>query len=164
MYKIKLLILLLISNFFISCTSNKIQNSQNQYSVSYIGNEFDGLLLDNLIVNHMKALDLYDPSSELEINLTITHSSGVYITNTDNTSDREKITSSSIFNVIDKKKECVAYSENITNSQFFIYASSDKFLSNQAAVKRIKQKNTEEIVRKIILILKNQNFECKIKN
>jgi len=164
MYKIKLLILLLISSFFISCTSNKIQDSQNQYSVSYIGNEFDGLLLDNLIVNHMKALDLYDPSSELEINLTITHSSGVYITNTDNTSDREKITSSSIFNVIDKKKECVAYSENITNSQFFIYASSDKFLSNQAAVKRIKQKNTEEIVRKIILILKNQNFECKIKN
>ena len=164
MYKIKLLILLLISNFFISCTSNKIQNSQNQYSVSYIGNEFDGLLLDNLIVNHMKALDLYDPSSELEINLTITHSSGVYITNTDNTSDREKITSSSIFNVIDKKKECVAYSENITNSQFFIYASSDKLLSNQAAVKKIKQKNTEEIVRKIILILKNQNFECKIKN
>jgi len=164
MYKIKLLILLLISSFFISCTSNKIQDSQNQYSVSYIGNEFDGLLLDNLIVNHMKALDLYDPSSELEINLTITHSSGVYITNTDNTSDREKITSSSIFSVIDKKKECVAYSENITNSQFFIYASSDKFLSNQAAVKRIKQKNTEEIVRKIILILKNQNFECKIKN
>ena len=164
MYKIKLLILLLISSFIISCANNKIQDSQNQYSVSYIGNEFDGLLLENLIVNHMKSLNLYDPLSEFEINLSISHSSGVFITNIDNTSDREKITSTSTFNVIDKSKECVAYRENIITSQFFIYASSDKFLSNQAAAKKIKQKNTEEIVRKIILLLKNQDFECKIKN
>ena len=164
MYKIKLLILLLISSFFISCANNQIQDSQNQYSISYIGNEFDGLLLENLIVNHMKSLNLYDPLSEFEINLSISHSSSVFITNIDNTSDREKITSTSTFNVIDKRKECVAYGENITTSQFFIYAPSDKFLSNQAAAKKIKQKNTEEIVRKIILLLKNQDFECKIKN
>ena len=164
MYKIKLLILLLISSFFISCANNQIQDSQNQYSISYIGNEFDGLLLENLIVNHMKSLNLYDPLSEFEINLSISHSSSVFITNIDNTSDREKITSTSAFNVIDKRKECVAYRENITTSQFFIYAPSDKFLSNQAAAKKIKQKNTEEIVRKIILLLKNQDFECKIKN
>ena len=164
MYKIKLLILLLISIFFISCTSNKIQDSQNKYALSYIGNEFDGLLLENLIMNHMKSLNLYDPLSDFEINLSISHSSGVYITNIDNTSDREKITSSSTFKIVDKKNGCVAYSENITTSQFFIYAPSDKFLSNQAAAKKIKQKNTEEIVRKIILNLKSQNFECKIKS
>ena len=44
MFRIKLLILLLTSLLFFSCTKNNNQN-KIKYSVGYIGGEYDGLIL-----------------------------------------------------------------------------------------------------------------------
>jgi transcriptional regulator CtsR len=46
------------------------------------------------------------------------------------------------------------FNDEINVSQFYIYASSDKYLSNQAAVKKIKKDNTESSVRQFINKLK----------
>ena len=150
MFKIKLLILLLISSFIFSCTSNQINYSNKKYSVAYIGGEFDGLVLKNYLTGSLKNLDVYDPASNYEIQATIGHSSDLFITNTDNTSDREKI--STTLNVIVKNShiDCKIYKDDINVSQFYIYASSDKFLSNEKALEKIKKTNTEVAVDQFI--------------
>ena len=91
MFKIKLSILLLTSLFIFSCTNNQINTSDQRYSLAYIGGGFDGLLLKNYLISSLKNLDMYDPSSNYEIKANITHVSNLFITNSDNTSDREKI-------------------------------------------------------------------------
>ncbi len=63
MSKIKLSILLLISLFIFSCTNNQIIHSKQKYSVSYIGGEFDGLVLKNYLISSLKNLDIYDQTS-----------------------------------------------------------------------------------------------------
>ena len=91
MSKIRLSILLLISFFIFSCASNQVNYSNQKYSVAYIGGEFDGLLLKNYLISSLKNLDIYDQKSKFEIQTRISHNSNLFITNTDNTSDREKI-------------------------------------------------------------------------
>ena len=93
MFKIKLLILLLNSLLLLSCINNRPDNEIN-LSVAYIGGEYDGLLLSNQLRSHLKNFNMLDDSSDLQIQASISHSSSVFITNIDNTSDREKITSS----------------------------------------------------------------------
>ena len=150
MSKIKLSILLLISSLILSCTSNQINHNGQKYSVAYIGGEYDGLLLKNYLKSSLKNLDIYDQNSKFEIQATISHSSVLFITNTDNTSDREKISTN--LNVLIKNNQlnCRIYEDDINVSQFYIYASSDKFLSNQKAVKEIKKDNTEATVKEFI--------------
>ena len=57
MFKIKLLILLLISFFILSCIKNNNHPSDIKYSVSYIAGEYDGLILKNLMTSYLKALE-----------------------------------------------------------------------------------------------------------
>ena len=159
MSKIKLSILLLISYFIFSCTSNQIVHSNQKYSVSYIGGEFDGLLLKNYLVSNLKNLNLYDQISNYKIRARIVHSSNLFITNTDNTSDRERVSTTLYVTVENHDNECQIYSNEINVSQFYIYASSDKFLSNQKAFKEIKKDNTETTVKQFInelLIIKDK--------
>ena len=160
MSKIKLSILLLISFFVFSCANNQINNSNQKYSLSYIGGEYDGLLLKNYLTNGLKNLRIYDQNSNLEIQANINHSSNLYITNIDNTSDREKINTKLSIKIINKKSNCISFNDEITVSQFYIYASSDKFLSNQVAVKKIKKDNTESTVRQFINKLKKIDGQC----
>ena len=47
------------------------------------------------------------------------------------------------------------YNDEINVSQFYIYASSDKFLSNQKQLKKLKKDNTETTVKQFINKLKN---------
>ena len=158
MFKIRLLILLLISSFIFSCTNNQINYSNKKYSVAYIGGEFDGLVLKNYLTSSLKNLDIYDPASKYEIQATIGHNSDLFITNTDNTSDREKI--STTLNVIVKNSHigCKIYKDDINVSQFYIYASSDKFLSNEKALEKIKKNNTEVAVDQFInKLIVNEN-------
>jgi len=150
MSKIKLSILLLISSFILSCTSNHINHNGQKYSVAYIGGEYDGLLLKNYLKSSLKNLGIYDQNSKFEIQATITHSSVLFITNTDNTSDREKISTKLKVLVKNSWIGCKIYEDDINVSQFYIYASSDKFLSNQRAVKEIKKDNTETTVKEFI--------------
>jgi len=150
MSKIKLSILLLINSLIFSCTNNQINYSNQKYSVAYIGGEYDGLLLKNYLKSGLESLDIYDQNSKFEIQATISHSSNLFITNTDNTSDREKISTTLNVKVDNNENGCQVYNNEINVSQFYIYASSDKFLSNQKAVKEIKKDNTETTVKLLI--------------
>ena len=160
MFKIKLLILLLTSFFIFSCTNNQINTSDQKYSLAYIGGEFDGLLLKNYLMSNLESLDIYDKESNFEIKAAINHSSSLYITNIDNTSDREKIDTNLSIKIVNNQSGCEIFNDQINVSQFYIYAASDKFLSNQTAVKKIKNSNTETTVRKFINKLKNIDNKC----
>ena len=154
MLKIKSLILLLTSFILFSCSKNYHHQDQ-KYSIAYIGGEYDGLLLKNFLTIHLNNLDLYDPSSNLELQASISHSSNLYVTNIDNTSDRENINSSLLVELKNNEQGCIVYNDEITVSQFYVFASADKFLSNQKAIKKIKEDNTKELVKKL---LRNLNF------
>ena len=52
MFKIRLLILLLINLLFVSCVSTKKENIIN-FSVAYIGGEYDGLMLSNQLKKYL---------------------------------------------------------------------------------------------------------------
>ena len=160
MSKIKLSILLLISFFIFSCTNNQIIHSNQKYSVSYIGGEFDGLLLKNYLISNLKNSNIYDQVSNNDIRARIVHDSNIFITNTDNTSDREKISTTLYVTVENRDNDCQIYSNQINVSQFYIYASSDKFLSNKKAVKEIKKDNTETTVNQFINELLVNEGKC----
>ena len=160
MFKIKLSILLLTSFFFYSCTNNLSNSSDQKYSLAYIGGGFDGLLLKNYLLSSLKNLDLYEPNSNYQIKANISHSSNVFITNIDNTSDREKIFTTLFVQIIDTFSQCELLNEQIDVSQFYIYASGDKFLSNQTAVREIKKDNTESSVSRFINKLRTIENKC----
>ena len=160
MFKIKLLILLLISFFINSCTNNQNHSFNQKYSLAHIGGGFDGLLLKNYLLSSLKNLNIYDPNSKYEITANINHGSNIYITNIDNTSDREKINTSLSFQIINTVDTCQLSSDQISVSQFYIYASGDKFLSNQTALRKIKKDNTESLVKKFISKLRTLGHKC----
>ena len=150
MFKIKLLTLLLVSIFVLSCTKQDRNLSYNQYSIGPIGGEYDGLILKNLLSTHLRSFNLHSNQSNYEIKSSISHSNNIFITNIDNTSDRERITSYVAIDIFNKLDNCVTdrYEEEV--EQFFVYASSDKFMSNQKALEKIKFDNTEALVKGFI--------------
>jgi len=160
MFKIKLLILLLISFLIISCTNN-IEDKKNKYSLAYIGGEYDGLILKNYLTNHLKSLNEFDNNSNFEIHAKINHFNKVYITNADNTSSREKISSNLVINIFNKDEKCTTFQNNYTLSQFYIFSSNNHFISNQKAVKKIKEDNTENLVKKFINQLNKITLTCE---
>ena len=137
-----------------------IHSSDQKYSLEYIGGGYDGLLLKNYLLSSLKNLDLYDPNSNFKIKANISHRSNIYITNIDNTSDRERITTELSFQVIDAVSQCQILNEQIEVSQFYIYASSDKFLSNQTALRKIKKNNTESSASRLINNLRAIDNKC----
>ena len=160
MSKIKLSILLLTSFFVFSCSNNQINHSIQKYSLAYIGGEYDGLLLKNYLIGSLKSLDMHDQNSNFEIQSNISHSANLYITNIDNTSDREQINTKLSIKIINKESNCIVFNDEISVSQFYIYASGDKFLSNQVAIKKIKKDNTQSTVRQFINKLRKINGQC----
>ena len=160
MYKIKLLILLLVSVFLLSCLKNDLVQNSQKFSVAYIGGEFEGLTLKKYLLNYLKNNNLYDQHSPFEIRSEINHSSNVYITNIDNTSDRENITSTLSIEINHKELGCNIYRDDFTVRQFFIYASSNKLLSNQKAVKKIKTDNSAALIKQFINKLDKIKLIC----
>ena len=161
MFKIRLSILLLTSFFIFSCTNNQIYSPSNQkYSLAYISGGFDGLLLKNYLMSSLKNLNIYDPQSNYEIRANISHRSSLFITNIDNTSDRERITTDLSIQIVDTLSQCQVFVDSINISQFYIYASSAKLLSNQTAVRKIKKDNTESSVKLFLNKLRNNNHKC----
>jgi hypothetical protein len=163
MYKIKLLILLLVSINIVSCSQNNLNKKDISYSVGYIGGEYDGLILNNLLTNYMKLSNVYDQTSRYELRASINHASDIFITNIDNTSDRENITSNLTISIIDERYNCETFYYNDSLSQFYIYASSDKFISNQKALEKIKFDNTEALVRKFLNKINYIKLRCASK-
>ena len=128
MSKIKLSTLLLISFFVFSCTNNQINDSNQKYSLAYIGGEYDGLLLKNYLTIGLKNMKIYDQNSNFEIQANINHSTNLYITNIDNTSDREKINTKLSFNIKDNESNCIVFKDEIIVSQFYIYLSLEAYI------------------------------------
>ena len=159
MYKIRLLILLFISLAFISCTNNN-KSSEFQLSVSYISGEYDGLLLSNQLKSNLNNFGMLNTYSNYEIQGYITHSSNLFITNIDNTSDRERITSSVEVNIYNEQLDCITHKFNEDVSQFYVLAPSDRFISNKTAVEEIKLQNTQYFVRKFINGLTDESLNC----
>ena len=85
---------------------------------------------------------MFDKNSKYEIQANISHSQNLYITNIDNTSDRENIDSSVNVKILNVELNCFTHSFNETISQFYVLASSDQFISNSTAVEEIKVENT----------------------
>ncbi len=164
MFKTKLLILLLINFLFISCTKESDVQNNLKFKVGYIGGEYDGLLLKNTLNSYLNAQNIYDESSQYEIKANISHDSNLYITNTDNTSDRERITSTLSVLINDNRSSCQIYNFNQTISQFYIFAASDLFLSNKKAVKEIKKSNTDELVKEFFKSLNRATLICNDQN
>ena len=163
MSKIKLLILLLISFFIFSCSNNQKNFSAHKYSLAYIGGGFDGLLLKNYLMGNLSNLDIYDKNSNFEIYASINHDTDLFITNIDNTSDRRRIDTSLSIQIIDNISNCNLLNKEIIVSQFYIFASSDKFMSNQKANKKIRKENTQAAVRKFINELSSISNNCNEK-
>ena len=159
MYKIKSLILLLINIALVSCTSNTGSNNFKS-SVAYIGGEYDGLVLSNQLKSHLSNFGMLDKNSNYEIQANISHSQSLYITNIDNTADRENISSNVNIKILNKELDCLTYVFSETISQFYVLASSDQFISNSTAVEEIKNENTEYLVKKFINSLSEDAFIC----
>jgi hypothetical protein len=149
----------LISCLTISCTNKKEENSF-KISVAYIGGEYEGLILSNQLKSQLNNLGMLDESSRYEIQANISHSQNLYITNIDNTSDREQIDSYVDIKIFDKKLNCITYNYDETISQFYVLAKSDQFISNNIAVEEIKIDNTEYFVMSFINSLTESSFVC----
>ena len=140
MFKIKLSILLLISSIFLSCTKNNVNYKDVKYSIGYISGEYYGLILKNLLTNNLSNFGLYDKNSNYRIESSISHSSELFITNIDNTSDRMNVKSTLVIKVYNTKFKCVTYKFNKDVSQFYIFAKSDRYISNNRAEKKLRKK------------------------
>ena len=160
MFKIRLSILSLISILLFSCANTNQSYNYTKLSVDYISGEYDGLLLSNTLKSYLNSFEIFDKNSNYQIQANISHSSNLFITNIDNTSEREKITSNMSINIYDKEENCITYSLNNNVSQFYILTSSDKFISNKKAFEAIKIENTEYLVKKFINNLTKDSFVC----
>jgi hypothetical protein len=143
MSKIKLLILLF--NFFLitSCVEKSL----------------DLDVSTNLLIVHLDSYQLLNQKSEFKIIGNIKHDTNLYITNIDNTSDRENISSELSLKILDKNN-CVVYEFNDYLSQFYLYASSEKFKSNTEAIKKIKFSNSEYLVKQFINDIFGETLIC----
>ena len=159
MFRIKLLILLLINLISFGCVSSN-QLDYKKLSVGYIGGGYDGLLLSNILKSHLNSFNMLDMSSNYEIQASISHSINLFVTNIDNTSDRERITSVANIKIFDKERDCFTDYFKDDVSQFYVLASSDKFISNKSALEEIKSESTEYLTKKFINSLSEESFDC----
>ena len=162
MFKIKLLILLLISIVIVSCVN--VQNNKLKFSLAYIGGGYDGLMLTEQLQKHLNNFGMLDGYSQMQIQGSISHSNNLFITNIDNTSDREKIISTINLKVYDAVLQCYyKYNYNNNVSQFYVLAASDKFISNKSAIDEIKIENIDYLVRDFINNLDENDLICDAK-
>lgn len=159
MSKIKLLILLLISIFFISCASQN-NNQLDQFNINYIGGGADGYLLNSLLKSHLIAIGSYDKNSEYSIDASINHNRAFYITNTDNTSNRDRVSSTLKLKIVHNELKCDAFTFKEEVSQFYIVANANVFTSNDAALEKIKRDNTENLIKNFLSDLRKKNLNC----
>ena len=157
MFKIKSLILLLSSLVFLSCSSNQ-PNSQLKLLLDILW-RVRRAYVNKSIKFTLKNIGMLDENSVYKIQSSISHSQNVYVTNIDNTSDREKVGSSITLKIYNKNSKCFVYSYSDNISQFYILASSDSFNSNKKAVEKIKYENTNYFVKNFINLLNNENLK-----
>ena len=117
--------------------------------------------LKNLLTNNLSNFGLYDNNSNYRIESSISHSSELFITNIDNTSDRMNMDSNLSIKIIDQSNECEIYKFDNEISQFYIFADSNQYISNVVAEKKIKEQNTEQLVKEFINEISRSEIVCK---
>ena len=157
MSKIRLLILSLTSILLFSCTSSQNEN-KIKLSISYIGGGYNGLMLSNKLKSHLNNLNMLDDRSKFQIEASISHTTNLYITNIDNTSDRERVDSSINLKIYDSELDCYTYEYEDNLSQFYVLAAGDKFISNKNAEEKIKEENVDYFIKVFI-----NKFNCNDK-
>ena len=98
---------------------------------------------------------MLDDHSKFQIESSISHTTNLYITNIDNTSDRERVDSSIDLKIYDSELDCYTYEYEDSLSQFYVLAAGDKFISNKSAEEKIKEENID--------YLNNSSFNCNDK-
>ena len=158
MFKIKLLILLL-SSILVNCaTSPKVNNPK--LDLNYISGGVDGVIMDNMLTNLLQNYGLYDGNSKFKLDASISHKSDFFITNIDNTSERNLVSSSLRINIIDQVDNCEIYQSNNEISQFYIVVSTKQFTSNDAAQEKIKKENTENLIKLFLEDYLFNTYDC----
>ena len=159
MFKIKLLILLFISVGLNSCTSKNI--TTNQFSLKYIGGGEDGVIYSNLLKIYLKSLSMLNDNSEYSINTSINHAVNVFITNVNNTSDREMITTEIKAEIKDEDQNCVILNYENSAKQFYVISPNINFTSNTKAIENIKKDNAEILSKELVYFLsKVEKLKC----
>ena len=158
MFKIKLLILLL-SSILVNCaTSPKVNNPK--LDLNYISGGVDGVIMDNMLTNFLQNYGLYDGNSKFKLDASISHKNDFFITNIDNTSERNLVSSSLRINIIDQIDNCEIYQSNNEISQFYIVVSTKQFTSNDAAQEKIKKENTENLIKLFLEDYLFNTYDC----
>jgi len=145
MFKIKLLILLL-SSILVSCASSQ-KVDKPKLDLNYVAGGVNGLIMNNMLKNYLQNYGLYDENSNFKIDSSISHNSNFFITNIDNTSERNLVSSTLNITIMDMVENCEIYQASNEISQFYIVVSSKQFTSNDAALEKIKKDNTENLVK-----------------
>ena len=160
MFKIRSLILLLISLTIISCASKKVTSSQ--FNLKYIEGGESGVLYANYLKMYLKSLDMLNDQSGYSISTSINHEISVFITNVNNTSDREMITSTVKASIKDEDQNCLLINYENNVKQFYVITSNINSTSNTKAVENIKKNNSEILAKEFAYYLAEaENFECK---
>ena len=158
MFKIKLLILLL-SSILVNCaTSPKVNNPK--LDLNYISGGVDGVIMNNMLTNILQNYGLYDGNSKFKLDASISHKNDFFITNIDNTSERNLVSSSLRINIIDQVDNCEIYQSNNEISQFYIVVSTKQFTSNDAAQEKIKKENTENLIKLFLEDYLFNTYDC----
>ena len=159
MFKTKLLILLLINLSLMGCIGgNNMPN--NKFELNYVAGGVDGLMLRNLLESFLKNTDMYYKDADLKIDVAVDHQKMLYITNVDNTSDRERITSIINAQIKSSNKDCTVLDYKYETSQFYVIASSENYTSNSIAVEQIKIANLEILIQRFLSKIRNKSLSC----
>ncbi len=161
MFRIKLLILLLVSLLVTSCSNNQVSN-KNKFYLSEVSGGEDGLNLYNILSGTLRSNGLLSKNSKYKIQSNIRHENESYIVNVNNTTSRTKITSHLEINIIDDEEKCILMSYSDYLSQFYVNAPSINYMSNSRAANEIKLQNTSFLINKFIQKLVNTEMICKL--
>ena len=161
MSKTKLLILLLISICISACINKKLEKNRLDFQVGYISGGYDGLQLSKQLKSNLQHFGIFNSNSTNIIEANIKHKASVFITNIDNTSEREKIVSGLSVKIYNQGQECYVYNYTNEVSQFYIYSPADKFISNKSAVTKIKKTNLDRLVKNFINQLIYAELNCE---
>ena len=137
-----------------------LQDRRIFQTLNYIGGGADGYLLNSLLKSHLIAIGSYDKNSEYSIDASINHNRAFYITNTDNTSNRDSVSSTLQLKIVHRELECDAFTFKEEVSQFYIVANANVFTSNDAALEKIKRDNTENLIKIFLSDLRKKNLNC----
>ena len=72
-----------------------------------------------------------------------------------------RVNSDVTFEIVDQKFKCVISKYKKSISQYYIFADTDKYISNNEAEKKIKEENTEALTKDFINKLKKPKAICK---